>query len=153
MKMTDKKTIIQTISRIAPSDFDSIKIKFGNGKKSIGEWNKNPIDEISLLMFDLSLRRRITSITITDGGKKYPSYLLIGTSLSADGTTNIDADVIEQICLAFNRRRDAGFPLTNQYINASKEDDEEECEEPEDVRSSNVFVDDSDLFGQDLGMP
>ena len=151
MRVKDKEDIIRIIRNVQPDDFDGIKIISGNKHKIIGSWSKHPSDDISGFLFELSLSRRITSILITDGGLNYPSYLRIGTSSFIGETTNIDADVIEEICLAFKRRMDANFPNTKQYIKAEKE---AETEKAKDAPKSWTVTDfEKTLFGDDIGMP
>lgn len=129
MRVNDKEEIIRTLESIEPDDFEFIKVNCGNRHKCFGHLNKRPIDDLMGFMFDLSLSRRITSLKLMDGGMKYSSPLVIGTTESRDGTTNIDAEVIEAIGLVLKRRIEAEFPLTKQYMSAVEEREKERQEE------------------------
>lgn len=121
MRVKNKEEIIRTLEKIEPDDFEFIKVKCGNGHRCFGHLNKKPIDDLMGFMFDLSLSRRITSLILMDGGLKYSSPLVIGTTTSRDGTTNIDADVIEELGLVLKRRIDSDYPFTKQYMRAKEE--------------------------------
>lgn len=120
-------------------------MKFGNRHKCFGRLSKNPIDDLMGLMFDLSLSRRITSLILMDGGLKYSSPLVIGTTTSMDGTTNIDADVVEAIGLVLKRRIESDYPFTKQYVRAKEEWEKE----TQTTGMNDALVETSD----DLGMP
>lgn len=119
MRIREREDIFRFIEKIEPDDFDFIKINYGMGRhRGFGYLNKKPVDALTMFLFDLSLRRRITSITIVDGGCKFSSPLVIGTTESCDGTTNIDADVIEAIALVLKNRINADYPTTKQHKRA-----------------------------------
>lgn len=128
MRVKDKEDIIRELERIEPDDFEFIMVKCGNRHKCFGHLSKRPIDDLFGFMFDLSLSRKITSLILMDGGLKYSSPLVIGTTTSRDGTTNIDDEVIEAIGLVLKRRIDADYPSTKQYMRAMEEWDKEQQE-------------------------
>lgn len=131
MRVKNKEEIIKTLEKIEPDDFEFIKINCGTKHKCFGNLNKRPVDDLTGFLFDLSLRRSISSLTVIDGGMTYSSPLVVGTTTSRDGTTNIDADVIEAIGLVLKRRIDAECPLTKQYMRAVEEREKERQEREE----------------------
>lgn len=145
MRVKNKEEIIRTLESIGPDDFEFIKVKCGNRHKCFGHLSKKPIDDLFGFMFDLSLSRRITSLILMDGGLKYSSPLVIGTTTSKDGTTNIDDEVIEAIGLVLKRRIDADCPLTKQYMRAREERDKE--------NQTNGMNDRLAETSDDIGMP
>ena len=106
MRVKDREDILSVLEVIRPDDFECIKILLGGGKKKvIGGLSKHPLDDICSCLFDVSLHRRITSISIIDGREKYCSHLVLGTSECTDHTTNIDADVIEAVCSVYEKKK------------------------------------------------
>lgn len=120
-------------------------MKCGNRHRCFGHLSKKPIDDLFGFMFDLSLSRRITSLILMDGGLKYSSPLVIGTTTSKDGSTNIDADVIEAIGLVLKRRIESDYPFTKQYMRAK-----EECEKETQTNGMNDRLAET---SDDIGMP
>jgi hypothetical protein len=164
MRVNNKEEIIRTLGKIEPDDFEFIRINCGTKHKCFGNLNKRPVDDLSGYMFDLSLRRSISSLSLIDGGLKYSSPLVIGTTTSKDGTTNIDADVIEALGLVLKRRIDAEYPLTKQYRRA-EEEREKERQENEKILTKlegkkksltelmDEIIQEFNPFSDDLGMP
>lgn len=153
MKVNDKEEIISFLSSIQPDDFEFIKVNCGTKHKCFGNLNKRPIDDLTGFLFDLSLIRRITSLTLMDGGTKYSSPLVVGTSPSRDGTTNIDADVIEELGLVLKRRIDAECPLTKQYRRGMERVDELVDDMIQEFNAKKKEHDFFNPFTDDLGMP
>lgn len=151
MRVKDKEEIIKTLEKIEPDDFEFIKVNYGDKHKCFGHLNKRPIDDLMGFMFDLSLSRRITSLSLVDGGIGYSSPLVIGTSESRDGTTNIDAEVIEAIGLVLKRRIDADFQRTKQYIRAREEYEKNYRDRAKHAKEQ--MEKSFEIFGDDLGMP
>lgn len=151
MRVKDKEEIIRTLEKIEPDDFEFIKVNYGDKHKCFGGLIKRPIDGLFGFMFDLSLSRRITSLKLVDGGLRYSSPFVIGTTESRDGTTNIDAEVIEAIGLVLKRRIEADYPLTKQFRRAKEERDKERHEREKQTKE--MVGGSLELFGDDLGMP
>lgn len=103
MRVKNKEDILKILNETRPADFDCVTIKLGGkNKKVIGRFSRHPSDEICGCLFDASLHRRITSVSLSHGLGEY-RHLIFGTSECRDHTTNIDADVIESVCDLWNR--------------------------------------------------
>lgn len=118
MRVTTKDDIINAMTTMDFDDVEGIKIMLGKGAaRYFYFWERDIADNISTCLFELSLRRSISSVYYQNMMKKYGGrWIVIGTTERKDHSTNIDADIM----LAILNMIDAGKDYYDKnYISPS----------------------------------